>query len=65
MQENIYGDIWGETLHKKDIGMRVYLYNEHSIRYTPALILDNKLAINSMITFLKKCKEEINGNKRS
>lgn len=60
MQENICSDIWGETLHKKDVGMRVYIYNPKSTLYNPALILGNSFAIDQMIEFLKKAKKELN-----
>ena len=58
MQENIYSGIWGETLFKKDIGKRVYLYREGSARYEPSIILDNELAIKNMISFLEKALKE-------
>jgi len=58
MQENIYSDLWGEVLHKKDVGKRVYLYDGASTRKTPALILDNDLMIDNLITFLKRAKLE-------
>lgn len=62
MQANIYSDILGEILHKKDIGTRVYIYNEHASRYTPSLILDNTLAVEHMIEFLQECLKEMRKN---
>ena len=57
MQEDIYSDIWGETLYKKDVGKRVYIYNRTN-RNNPTLILDNDLMIDKMINFLKRAKKE-------
>lgn len=57
MQENIYSDLWGEVLHKKDVCKRVYLYNGTTIN-NPTLILDNDVEIDNLIKFLQKAKRE-------
>lgn len=58
MQERIYSELWGEVLHKKGVGKRIYLYDAGNKLMNPALILTNDLEIDNLIAFLQKAKKE-------
>lgn len=50
--------MWGEVLHNKGVGKRVYLYDYNNTLTNPALILHNDLQIDNLIQFLERAKRE-------
>jgi hypothetical protein len=58
MQEQIYSDLWGEVLHKKGVGKRIYLYDAGNKLTNPAIIIHNNLQIEKLIAFLNRAKKE-------
>jgi len=57
--KSIYSDLKGEIITFEHGTKAIYLYDFIHNRYSPALVLPNKLAVENMIGFLKEKLEEM------
>ena len=60
--KNIYSDLKGEIIIFESGTRAIYLYDSIHNRYSPALVIPNKLAVENMIKFLKEKLKEMKEN---